>query len=282
MESVWPPGFSATTRHVVPSHTRLAACVQGHLFVRSYRFPIVASNTSGLQRRNNNVVLEQRPKRSLVFSAETQVLRVRSVAVRGENGVGAAKQGRTQYMNQDRRSPRYTTDWSVLPIVRQQRVPKRRYHRSVDREAAVCTSYETNEYRKVEAFSIFSKPSFDFKHEIYKDYPAPIFRRADDSLSTDPATFGIVPRERIPPHVKPYDTMNARAETIGEKRSFSGAWKNILLCLVPCEAFFEPNYETGKAVRWRIRLAGEQPTAIAGLWRAWDEPHGVPSFSFTM
>jgi putative SOS response-associated peptidase YedK len=92
----------------------------------------------------------------------------------------------------------------------------------------------------------------------------------------------MVPRERIPPHVKPYDTMNARAETIGEKRSFSHAWKNLQLCLVPCGAFFEPNYESGKAVRWRIRLADEQPTAIAGLWRAWEEPNGEPSFSFTM
>jgi putative SOS response-associated peptidase YedK len=35
-------------------------------------------------------------------------------------------------------------------------------------------------------------------------------------------------------------------------------------------------------VRWRIRLAGNEPTAIAGLWRAWEEPDGVASLSFTM
>jgi putative SOS response-associated peptidase YedK len=146
----------------------------------------------------------------------------------------------------------------------------------------MCTSYETNEYKKFEAFTIFSKPDFAFKREIYKDYPAAIIRRAKDGWSTDAATFGMVPKERIPQHVKAYDTMNARAEMIGEKRSFSGAWKNLQLCLVPCESFFELNYETGKSVRWRIRLADEQPTAIAGLWRAWEEPNGVPSFSFTM
>jgi len=92
----------------------------------------------------------------------------------------------------------------------------------------------------------------------------------------------MVLRKRIPPHVRPYDTMNARAETIGEKRSFSGAWNRLQLCLIPCRSFFEPNYETGKAVRWRIRVAGNQPTAIAGLWRAWDEQDGGTSFSFTM
>jgi hypothetical protein len=133
----------------------------------------------------------------------------------------------------------------------------------VKREANVCTSYETNEYRKFEAFSIFSKPNFEFKREIYKDYPGAVVRRTDDGFQTLAATFGMVPRERIPPHVRPYDTMNARVETIGEKRSFSSAWKGLQLCLIPCEAFFEPNYETGKAVRWRIRLAGDQPTAIA-------------------
>jgi len=146
----------------------------------------------------------------------------------------------------------------------------------------VCTSYETNEYRKFEAFTVFSKPNFEFKREIYKDYPAPIFRRTGDGFQASAATFGMVPRERIPPRVKAYDTMNARAETIGEKRSFLSAWKALQLCLIPCEAFFEPNYETGKAVRWRIKMAGDQPTAIAGLWRAWEEPSGMPSFSFTM
>jgi putative SOS response-associated peptidase YedK len=75
--------------------------------------------------------------------------------------------------------------------------------------------------------------------------------------------------------------MNARAETVGEKRSFSAAWNKRQLCLIPCESFYEPCYETGKAVRWRIRLAAE-PMAIAGLWREWREPDGTLRFAFTM
>jgi putative SOS response-associated peptidase YedK len=92
----------------------------------------------------------------------------------------------------------------------------------------------------------------------------------------------MVPRSRIPKGVRPYDTMNARSESISEKRSFSGAWNSLQFCLIPCQSFFEPNYETGKAVRWRIGLAGGQPTAIAGLWRQWEEPDGGSSLSFTM
>lgn len=147
----------------------------------------------------------------------------------------------------------------------------------------MCTSYESNNPKEdFDAFSIFPAPDFDYKAEIFKDYVAPIFRRVETGFETAPATFGMVPRKRIPPHVKQFDTMNARAESVGEKRSFSGAWSRLQLCLIPCRSFFEPGYETGKPVRWRIALAGNEPTAVAGLWREWDEPDGGKSLSFTM
>ena len=75
---------------------------------------------------------------------------------------------------------------------------------------------------------------------MYKDYAAPIIRRAADGFSTDAATFGMVPRRHIPDGVKVFDTMNARAETVGEKRSYSNAWRKLQTCLIPCTTFFEP------------------------------------------
>ena len=145
----------------------------------------------------------------------------------------------------------------------------------------MCTSYKVGDIKIFDAFSEFPAASFDFKSEIYKDYAAPIFRRGTDGFGTDPATFGMVPRKRIPPGVKVFDTMNARAESVGERRSFNGPWKGLQLCLIPCERFYEPNYETGKPVRWRIGLASGEPLAIAGLWRAWKDEEGE-SLSFTM
>ncbi len=109
-----------------------------------------------------------------------------------------------------------------------------------------------------------------------------IIRRIDNAFETNPATFGMVPRNRIPPGVKVFDTMNARAETVGQKRSYSGAWNRLQLALIPCQMFYEPNYETGKPVRWRIGTASGEPLAIAGLWKSWDEPDGAQSLSFTM
>jgi putative SOS response-associated peptidase YedK len=145
----------------------------------------------------------------------------------------------------------------------------------------MCANYDPSKEIDFEAFSQFPKPNFDYPPETWKDYAAPILRMDAGKHLTDPATFGIVPRKHIPPGVKQFDTMNARAESIGEKRSFSGAWKKLQLCLIPCRGFYEPSYETGSPVRWRIGLGSGQPLALAGLWRSWNDPEG-PALSFTM
>ncbi|MBN3855178.1 SOS response-associated peptidase [Paraburkholderia sp. Ac-20340] len=145
----------------------------------------------------------------------------------------------------------------------------------------MCTNYAAARRDRLFRHFGIEPPDSPWRDEIYKDYAAPIIRHVDGALRADLATFGMVPRKHIPPGVRVFDTMNARAETVGEKRSFSGAWKRQQLCLVPCEAFYEPCYETGKAVRWRIGLRSGEPLAIAGLWREWAEPDG-PAFSFTM
>lgn len=120
-----------------------------------------------------------------------------------------------------------------------------------------------------------------WKAETWKDYQAPIVRRsADGGREGLLATYGMVPRKRIPAGVRPFDTMNARVETIGQLRSFSGAWKRTQLCLVPMTAFYEPSYESGKPVRWGIGMADKAPFAVAGLWREWKDENGIEA-SFT-
>jgi putative SOS response-associated peptidase YedK len=145
----------------------------------------------------------------------------------------------------------------------------------------MCTNYRPPEKDGFEAFTEFPVPTFDYPPETWKDYVAPILRRVDGENRADPATFGMVPRKHIPPGVKVFDTMNARSETVGEKRSFSSAWKRLQLCLIPAAWFYEPNYESGKAVRWRLGMDDGAPFAIAGLWREWDAPE-VKALSFTM
>lgn len=118
-----------------------------------------------------------------------------------------------------------------------------------------------------------------WKLETWKDYPAPIVRRGPSGREGLLATYGMVPAHRMPPDVR-FDTMNARCETVGEKRAFAAAWRSAQLCLVPMTAFYEPNYERGKC-RWMgIGMADDSLFAVAGLWRAWPGPNG-PQCSFT-
>lgn len=107
------------------------------------------------------------------------------------------------------------------------------------------------------------------RYEVYKDYSAPIIRRVDGADRADVATFGIVPRKHIPQGVRVFDTMNARRN--GGRKTLV-QWGMEAAAAMPhpgCEAFYEPDYETGKAVRWRIGMADGSPFAIAGLWREW-------------
>lgn len=93
--------------------------------------------------------------------------------------------------------------------------------------------------------------------------------------------FGLLPHwakdEKFGRH-----TYNARTETVAEKPSFRDSWRRGRRCIIPAEAFFEPCYETGKAVPWRIHRADGAPMGIAGLWSAWRAPDGQEVFSFAM
>ena len=122
-------------------------------------------------------------------------------------------------------------------------------------------------------------PPLDYPPETWPDYAAPIIMgNGDGARQALVGTFGMVPKTRIPPGVAKVDTTNARSETVGEKRSFSGPWRKGQLCLVPATSFYEPNYEAGpKSVRWRIWLKDEPEFAMSGLWRDW--PDGALSFT---
>jgi putative SOS response-associated peptidase YedK len=153
----------------------------------------------------------------------------------------------------------------------------------------MCVNYITVS-RKI-LHDVFDVPIQDdavnWPDEAYQDYLAPIIRSgiggSPDSGQREAlvASYGMVPKTHIPVGVKRFSTMNARAETVGQLRSFAPSWRAGQLCLVPMHAFFEPNWETGSAVRWKIGMADESPFAVAGLYRSWHEPDGSESFSFT-
>jgi putative SOS response-associated peptidase YedK len=97
------------------------------------------------------------------------------------------------------------------------------------------------------------------------------------------AEFGLVPHWAITKKKYGLKTYNARSETVHEKPTYRSAWRERRFGIVLTESFFEPNWETGKAVRWKIHRADAQPTAIASIWeRVIDKATGEVLMSFSM
>ena len=93
-------------------------------------------------------------------------------------------------------------------------------------------------------------------------------------------TIGFIRKRHVQPGQR-LTTMNARAETVGQLRTYKSAWAKSQLYLVPMLRFFEPNWEQPTHVRWSIGMATGEPFAVASLYREWEEENGKKSFSFT-
>ena len=148
----------------------------------------------------------------------------------------------------------------------------------------MCVNYRPPTPEQFGTLGAFSDLPADWRwpEETWKDYLAPILRTGPDGRpEACLASYGMVPRRRIPPEIKPFDTMNARAESLGERRSFAPAWRRLQLCAVPMAWFYEPCYESGRAVRHAIGMVDESLFFVAGLWRDWPEADGTVQSSFT-
>jgi putative SOS response-associated peptidase YedK len=109
-----------------------------------------------------------------------------------------------------------------------------------------------------------------------------IVQSESEGIEARLATFGLIPfwakDRKFAKH-----TFNARSETVAEKPSFRAAWKARRFCLVPMQQFFEPCWETGKAVKWSIHRHDQQAFAVAGIWERWtDQESGEIVSSFSM
>ncbi len=124
----------------------------------------------------------------------------------------------------------------------------------------------------------------DYPDETFPGYVAPLVVKSHQSgrVACGLAKFGLIPAWAKDNKISRY-TYNARSETVTEKPSFRTAWRQRQFGLVLVDDFFEPSYESGKAVRWKIQLASGEPFAIACLWDRWKDPQtGEVLVSFSM
>lgn len=67
------------------------------------------------------------------------------------------------------------------------------------------------------------------------------------------------------------DLINARAETVREKRSFADAYKK-RRCLVLADGFYEWVSRGERKQPYRVAFTDDRPFAMAGLWERWTPP----------
>lgn len=128
----------------------------------------------------------------------------------------------------------------------------------------------------------------DKKEQSPEDvYPlgfAPFIRLQEDGSGNkviDDGHFGLLPAfaTEVAYGRKTY---NARSETVHQLPSFREAWKKGWRCIVPAHCVYEPCYESGRAVRFRVQQPFEIPMGIAGIYRQWKAPDGTYQWSFAM
>jgi len=68
-----------------------------------------------------------------------------------------------------------------------------------------------------------------------------------------------------------FEFINARAETVSEKRSFAEAYER-RRCLVPADGFYEWVQREGGKQPYRVAIGDDDPFAMAGLWERWEPP----------
>ena len=138
--------------------------------------------------------------------------------------------------------------------------------------------------------SLTNAPDLELKRDVFPGHAAPFVRRprewgcGDEAVPPREAViglFGLLPHWAKDEKLT-RSTYNARSETVSVKPSFRDAWKKAQHCIIPAEAFYEPDWRSGKHVPTRIARADGRPHGIAGLWSTWRGPQGQEVLSFTM
>ena len=148
----------------------------------------------------------------------------------------------------------------------------------------MCTNFTpTRNSTWVKAQFGVELPASEYPTEAYPGYAAPFVLKSHQTgrVACGLARFGLIPSwakdNKIGRH-----TYNARSETVREKPSYRTAWRQRRFGIALVDNFYEPNYVSGKAQRWQIKLESNEPFGIASIWDTWIDPNSgelVTSFS---
>ena len=149
----------------------------------------------------------------------------------------------------------------------------------------MCSNYtpisDSSEHWVKEHFDC-SLPDTPWRKEAYPTYLGPFIFLDEGKPKCELAEFGLRPFWAKDKRFGT-KTYNARSETVAEKPSYKNAWAKQQFGLCLMDNFYEPNWETGKAIRWGIKRTDLQPIAVASIWeRFTDKETGQIVFSFSL
>ena len=161
----------------------------------------------------------------------------------------------------------------------------------------MCSHYQaiTDRERLKRLFGV-APPAEVGKHDLWPGYVGNFCRRHPQA---DLGDIGVLGDEAVPAVeiltglfglVPPWSpdtkisrlTYNARSETVANKPSFREAWRHAQHCIIPVDAFFEPDWRSGKPLPARISRVDGEPMGLAGLWSSWKSPQGELIHSYTL
>ena len=151
----------------------------------------------------------------------------------------------------------------------------------------MCTRYISPETGDIERhWHIGGRTPMRWVREVFPGYQG-VFIRAAKNSAGDERELVVGPWGLIPWFAKErklkFPTSNARSEELSAKASYKHPWARGQRCIIPAQAFFEPNWESGKHVPWRFTRSDGAPWGLAGLWNTWADPAtGEVLESYTM
>ena len=147
----------------------------------------------------------------------------------------------------------------------------------------MCSNYRpvTRLDRLLTFFGVeYAKEEPTVQRDVFPLGTAPFIRLAVEgqeggrpAMIAEEAMFGLLPHFATELQFG-RRTYNCRSETVSTKPAFRDAWRRGQRCIIPAEAIYEPCYESGRAVRWRIFQDGDVPLGIAGIYATWKLPDG--------
>jgi putative SOS response-associated peptidase YedK len=155
------------------------------------------------------------------------------------------------------------------------------------KEYVMCIRYESvHDRNRLHQYFGMDLPLRLSHSDVWPGKPSPFIRGGHGATGRIRrealiGSFGLVPRWAVDTQIARH-AYNARCESVDTKPNFREAWERAQHCIIPLEAFFEPDWRTGTLLPARIGQANGAPLGAAGLWSEWKDNNGELLYSFAL